>query len=65
VAAARVHLGLSTADASGLSMTEFQTLFEMKFPDAGRKGRRDVPTRAEYEATMAAFERMTKGGPNG
>lgn len=54
VAAARVHLGLSSADADALSMTEFQTMVAMKFPQAGGK-KRDVPSRAEYEATM---ERM-------
>jgi hypothetical protein len=55
VAAARVHLGLSTADAEALSMSEFQRMFEMKFPDANKK-KRDVPTRAEYEAAMAALK---------
>lgn len=51
VAAARVHLGLSAADAEALSMTEFQALIEMKFPDAKKK-KRDVPTREEYRAAM-------------
>ncbi len=55
IAAARVHLGLSTADAEALSMTEFQILLDMKFPDAKKK-KRDVPTRAEYEAAMAAIK---------
>lgn len=55
VAAARVHLGLSSADAEALSMTEFQRMLEMKFPDSAKK-KRDVPTRAEYEAAMAAIE---------
>lgn len=55
IAAARVHLGLSTADAEALSMTEFQRLLDMKFPDANKK-KRDVPTRAEYEAAMAAIK---------
>lgn len=53
VAAARVHLGLSSADAEGLSMTEFQTMCEMKFPDA--KQQDPLPTREEYDAAMAAF----------
>jgi len=55
VSAARVHLGLSSEDAAALSMTEFQTMFEMKFPDRANK-KRDVPTREEYEATMKAHE---------
>lgn len=54
VAAARVHLGMGTADAEALSMSEFQALFEMKYPDAKKK-RRDVPTREEYQAAMAAM----------
>jgi hypothetical protein len=55
IAAARVHLGLSAADAEALSMTEFHTLFEMKFPDKDGRGR-DVPTREEYDAQMAAMK---------
>lgn len=54
VAAARVHLGMSASDAQGLSMSEFQALFEMKFPDAKGK-KRDVATREEYLAAMAAM----------
>jgi hypothetical protein len=54
IAAARVHLGLSGADAEALSMTEFHTLFEMKFP--GKDRQRDVPTREEYDAQMAAIK---------
>lgn len=53
ITAARVHLGMSASDAEQLSMTEFQALFEMKFPDAKKK-KRDVPTREEYRAAMAA-----------
>lgn len=53
ITAARVHLGMNAADAEQLSMTEFQALFEMKFPDAKKK-KRDVPTREEYRAAMAA-----------
>lgn len=56
VAAARVHLGMTTADAEALSMSEFQALFEMKYPDAKKK-KRDVPTREEYRAAMAAFQK--------
>lgn len=54
VAAARAHLGMSASDAEDLSMSEFQALFEMKFPDPKKK-RRDVPTREEYRAGMAAM----------
>lgn len=54
VTAARVHLGIGAEDAEALSMTEFQALFEMKFPDAKKK-KRDVPTREEYRAAMAAM----------
>lgn len=53
IAAACVHLGLSRDDAERLSMTEFQTMFEMKFPSRAKQ--RDVPTRDEYRAAM---ERM-------
>lgn len=53
VAAARVHLLMSAAEAEALSMTELHELFEMKFPDAKKK-KRDVPTREEYRAAMAA-----------
>jgi hypothetical protein len=56
IAAARVHLGLSGAEAEALSMTEFHTLFEMKFPGKDRQGGRDVPTREEYDAQMAAMK---------
>lgn len=52
---ARVHLGMSADDAAGLSMTEWQRAMSAKFPDAATKAR-NVPTREEYEATMAAFE---------
>lgn len=55
VAAARAHLGMSAEDAEALSMTEFQTLFEMKFPDSKKK-KRDVPTREEYRTAMAAMK---------
>jgi hypothetical protein len=63
IAAARVHLGLSSADAEALSMTEFQTMLEMKFPDATKASKRDVPTREEYDAQMAAYKaRSAKRG---
>ena len=54
ISAACVHLGLSRTDASDLSMTEFQTMFEMKFPD---KNKRDVPSREEYEAGMQKLKK--------
>lgn len=57
IAAARVHLGLSAAEAEALSMTEFAQLFAMKFPDQ-KGGARDVPTREEYAAGMRAFEEL-------
>ena len=56
VSAARVHLGLSSDDAEDLSMTEFQTMFELKFPD---KSKRDVPSRTEYAAGMARLKGKT------
>jgi hypothetical protein len=59
VSAARVHLGLSSADAEALSMTEFQTMLEMKFPELAKSP--DIPTREEYEAALVAL----KGGKNG
>lgn len=59
IAAARVHLGLSSADAEALSMTEFQTMLEMKFPDAHKQ--RDVPTREEYQAAMKAIKERSRG----
>jgi len=59
IAAARVHLGLSSADAEALSMTEFQTMLEMKFPDAHKQ--RDVPTREEYMAAMKAIKERSRG----
>lgn len=49
VSAARVHLGLSKDEALALSMTEFQTLLRMKFPETEEK---QVPTREEYDKFM-------------
>lgn len=60
IAAARVHLGLSSADAEALSMTEFQMMFEMKFPSKA-DGKRDVPTKEEYEASLKAIEGRRNG----
>lgn len=54
IAAACVHLGLSREDAESLSMTEFQTMFEMKFPDSKA---REVPGRDAYRAFM---DKITK-----
>lgn len=59
IAAARVHLGLSSKDAEALSMTEFQTMLEMKFPD--KAAGRDVPTREEYAAAMKAIKERSRG----
>lgn len=56
IAAARVHFGLSSADAEGISMTEFQAMLESKYPDAN-KSARDVPTREEYDAAMAVLKK--------
>jgi hypothetical protein len=53
IAAARVHLGMSAADAEALSMTELQLMLEMKFPDSDPT--RDVPSREEYDRAMAAI----------
>lgn len=52
---ARVHLGMSSADAEALSMTELQGLLAIKFPDAHKA--RDVPTREEYREAMAAIKK--------
>ncbi len=59
VSAARVHLGLSSADAEALSMTEFQRMLHMKFPDA--KATKDAPTREEYEAALKHYEGRKRG----
>ncbi len=60
VSAARVHLGLSSADAESLSMTEFQMMLAMKFPESGKAGR-DIPTKEEYRKFMESL----KGRKNG
>jgi len=60
ISAARVHLGLSSDDAEALSMTEFQAMFEMKFPDKANK-KRDVPTREEYATALANMKVMGHG----
>jgi hypothetical protein len=57
IAAARVHFGLSSEDAAAISMTEFQQMLRMKFPDADKPAR-DVPTREEYDAAMEHYRGM-------
>ena len=64
VSAARVHLGLSSADAEALSMTEFQAMLEMKFPDQAAK-KREVPSREEYDAQMAAIQAIRQAKEKG
>ncbi|CAN5717987.1 DUF6246 family protein [soil metagenome] len=59
ISAARVHLGLSSADAEALSMTEFQAMFAMKFPD-DKNRQRDVPDRAAYDAAMARLKEKAR-----
>lgn len=59
ISAARVHLGLSSADAEALSMSEFQQMFAMKFPEAGAKAA-DIPTREEYMAAMEHFRQRAE-----
>lgn len=59
IAAARVHLGLSTADAEALSMTELHTLFEAKFPD-DKESQAEMPTLDEYEAGVMALRAIQK-----
>lgn len=51
IAAARVHLGLSSADAEALSMTEFQMMLAMKYPESQEK---QIPSRDEYRKAMQA-----------
>lgn len=60
IAAARVHLGLSSADAEALSMTEFQTMLAMKYPESQEK---QIPSRDEYRKAMQAA--MMKEQRNG
>lgn len=57
ISAARVHLGLSAADAESLSLTELQALFECKFPGQTAA---DVPSIEEYEAGMIAMQAIQK-----
>ena len=57
IAAARVHLGLSSADAEALSMTEFQTMLAMKYPESQEK---QIPSRDEYRKAMQAAKMKEK-----
>ena len=59
VSAARVHLGLSSADAEALSMTEFQQMLRMKFPDA--KADKQGPSKEEYEAALKHYKGRKRG----
>ncbi len=59
IGAAMIHLGMSRQEAEGLSMTEFQQLFEIKFPDSNKH--KDIATREEYMAAMKHFEDMRRG----
>lgn len=60
IAAARVHLGLSSADAEGLSMTEFQMMLAMKYPESQEK---QIPSRDEYRKAMqAAMKKEQRNG---
>lgn len=65
VSLGRAHLGLSSADAEALSMTELQQMLAMKFPeqqtDAEGRTVRDVPTREEYEAQMRQIMERRNG----
>lgn len=60
VSAARVHLGLSAAEAESMSMTEFQCLLEMKYPQA-KEEEKEVPSREEYEAFMSRIKERKHG----
>lgn len=63
VAIARVHLGMSAEDAEALSMTEFQQMFETKYPSkTDHKGRPvSVPSREQYEAAMKRSRERDRG----
>lgn len=65
VAIARVHLRMGAEDAEALSMTEFQQLFDAKYPSkTDKKGRPvSVPSKQAYEAAMKrSMEREKRGG---
>lgn len=56
IAMARVHLGMTQAEAAALSMTELQQLMAVKFPPQDGPKAKNVPSRAEYEAAMKRFK---------
>ena len=58
IAAARVHLGLSSGDAEALSMTEFQMMLAMKYPESQEK---QIPSRDEYRKAMQAAMMKEQG----
>lgn len=58
ISAACVHLGLSRTDAERLSMSEFQSMFEMKFPDSKAQ---EVPSRDAYNAFMQKIRARANG----
>jgi hypothetical protein len=60
ISAARVHFGLSSRDAEAISMTEFQKMLAMKFPDMN-KPKRDVATKEEYDAAMSYYKERSRG----
>ena len=58
ISLARAHLGLSSADAAALSMTELQQLMKAKFPPE-KTGARPTPiSREAYAAGMARARAM-------
>jgi hypothetical protein len=70
IAMAVVHLGLSRAEASQLTMTELHYMLEAKFPK--NKGGDFNPSAAEYEAAMREADELLarvagkqNGGENG
>jgi hypothetical protein len=57
ISAARVHLGLSSADAEALTMTEFQMMMDMKFPPSGPH----IHSQEEYDAALKALKERRRG----
>jgi hypothetical protein len=62
IALARVHLGMSAADAAALSMTELQQLMRAKFEP--EKGGRPPPSREEYRKAMARMRTLRDKAPS-
>lgn len=60
VTAARVHLGMSAADAEALSMTELQAMLEMKFPPQPGSAA-DIPSAEQYEEAMRRMKERHSG----